>query len=97
VATAAMAVADCNNGNNGSSVDGGGDDSSCGDGDCDSNSGSIGNGDSHCNSEATKTMAATGMTGGEIQQSTKKGTMETAMGTVIAMITTSMQTPMTVH
>jgi hypothetical protein len=74
VATAAVVVAvgnNCDNGNNGSDVDSGGDNGGYGDGNCDSNGGSSGNGDSNCSGKATKTMAATTMAGREIQNSSK--------------------------
>jgi hypothetical protein len=48
-----------NTGNDGSGVDGGGDDCSCSDGEC--NSISSGDGNSHGSGKATKTMAATAM------------------------------------
>ena len=47
------------NGNNGSVVEGGGDDCSCGDGEC--NGSSSGDGDSHGSGKAMKTTAATAM------------------------------------
>jgi hypothetical protein len=49
----------CDNGNDGSGVDGGGDGGSCSDGKC--NGGSSGDGNSDGSGEATKTMAATAM------------------------------------
>ncbi len=47
------------NGNNGSGIEGGGDDCSCSDGECDGSS--SGDSDSHGSSEAMKTTAATAM------------------------------------
>ncbi len=47
------------NGNDGSGVDGGGDDCSCGDGECDGTS--SGNGNSHGSRKVLKTTAATAM------------------------------------
>jgi hypothetical protein len=47
------------NGDNGSSIDGGGDDCSCGDGEYDDSS--SGDGNSHGSGEATKTTVATAM------------------------------------
>jgi hypothetical protein len=58
-AVAAVVGDNCDNGNNGSGVDGGGDDGSCGEGECDS--GSSGDGDSDGSGEATKTMMETAM------------------------------------
>jgi hypothetical protein len=58
-AVAAVVGDNCNNGDNGSGVDGGGDDGGCGDGECDGNSG--GDGDSNGNGKAMKTTAATAM------------------------------------
>ena len=56
-AVAAVVGDNCDNGNNGSGVDGGGDDGGSGDGECDG--GSSGDGDSDGSSEATKTTVAT--------------------------------------
>jgi hypothetical protein len=49
----------CDNGDNGSGVDGGGDDGGCGDGECDGGSG--GDGDSDGSGKASKTTGATAM------------------------------------
>jgi hypothetical protein len=57
--TAAVAAVVGNNGNNGSGIDSGGDDCSCGDGKCDGSS--SGDGNSHGSGKATKTTAATAM------------------------------------
>jgi hypothetical protein len=57
--TAAVAAVVGDNCNDGSGVDGGGDDCSCGDSKC--NGSSSGNGDSHGSSEATMTTAVTAM------------------------------------
>ncbi len=56
---AAVAAVVGDNGNNGSGIDGGGDDCSCGDGKCDGSNSS--DGDSHGSDEVTKTTAATAM------------------------------------
>jgi hypothetical protein len=58
-AVGAVVGDNCDNGNDGSGVDGGGDDGSCGDGECDGSSG--GDGDSDGSGEATKTTAVTAM------------------------------------
>jgi hypothetical protein len=63
-AVAAVVGDNCDNGNNGSGVDGGGDNGSCGDGECDGGSG--GNGDSDGSGKVTKTTAATAMAVGRI-------------------------------
>jgi hypothetical protein len=86
-ALAAVVGNKCDNGNNGSGIDGGGDDGSCGDGKYDG--GSSGDGNSNDSGEMTKTTAVTVMAVGEIQQSTKKGTTETAMATETATVTDS--------
>jgi hypothetical protein len=56
---AAVAAVVGDNSNGGSGVDGGCDDCSCGDSECDSSSSS--DGDSHGSGKATKTTAATAM------------------------------------
>ncbi len=58
-AVAAVVGKNCDNGNDGSGVDGGGDDGSYGDGKC--NGRSIGAGDSNGSGKAMKTMVATAM------------------------------------
>jgi hypothetical protein len=58
-AVAAVVGDSCDNGDDGSGVDGGGEDGSCGDGECDGGSG--GDGDSDGSGKATKTTAATAM------------------------------------
>ncbi len=64
-AVAAVVGDNCNNGDNGSGVDGSGDDSSYGDGECDGSS--SGDGNSNGSSKATKTTVATAMVvGGNI-------------------------------
>ncbi len=57
--TAAVAAVVGDKGDNGSGVDGGSDDCSCGDGKC--NGSSSGDGDSHGSGEVMKTTAATAM------------------------------------
>ncbi len=84
---AAVAAVVGNNSNGGSGVNGGGDECSCGDGEC--NGSSSRNGDSHGSGEVTKTTAATAMAVGEIQQSTEKGMTKTAMATEMATMTNS--------
>ncbi len=83
-ALAAVVGDNCNKDNNGSGVDGDGNDGGYGDGECDG--GSSGDGDSNPSVKATKTMVATAMAVGEIQQSTKKGTTNTAMVTETATV-----------
>jgi hypothetical protein len=58
-ALAAVVGDNCNNGDDGSCVDGGGEDGGCGDGECDGGSG--GDGNSNGSSKATKTTVATVM------------------------------------
>jgi hypothetical protein len=58
-AVAAVVGDNCDNGDDGSGVDGGGDDGGCGDGECDGGSG--GDGDSDGSGKAMKTPVATAM------------------------------------
>ncbi len=58
-ALAAVVGDNCDNGDDGSGVDGGGDNGGCSDGECDG--GSSGDGKSNGSGEATKTTVATAM------------------------------------
>ena len=58
-AVVAVVGDNCDNGDDGSCVDGSGDDGGCGDGKCDS--GSSGNGNSNGSGKVTKTMVAKAM------------------------------------